>query len=220
MEVYMNNKNDQLKIWVIERYLSGENPISIVKSIGKSKSWFYKWLNRYNKNNPLWYKEKSKTPKDKPSKTSYKIEEAIKSVRLHLYNNGLFHGAQAIQWEFKDMNINPIPSLRTINRILHRNNLTHRRTGKYIPKGTPYPKVIAEFPNHIHQADRLLDVCRLHDRGILGHVFDDIYGDGWILEIIRRDCSDVAARLASGMVEKALLGVRSDNGNIRVRRGR
>lgn len=149
----MNNKNDQLKIWAIERYLSSEKPISIVKSIGKSKSWFYKWLSRYDKNNPLWNKKKSKTPKYKPLKTSYKIEEAIKIIRLHLYNNGLFHGAQAIQWEFKDMNINPIPSLRTINRILQRNNLTHRRTGKYIPKGTPYPKLTAEFPNHIHQAD-------------------------------------------------------------------
>lgn len=33
-----------------------------------------------------------------------------------------------------------LPSLRTINRILERNDLTYRRTGKYEPKGTPYSK--------------------------------------------------------------------------------
>ena len=51
------------------------------------------------------------------------------------------------------MNVTPLPSLRTINRILDRHGLTHRRTGRYVPKGTPYPALLAKAPNDAHQVD-------------------------------------------------------------------
>ena len=81
-------------------------------------------------------------------------------VRLNLYNQDLFCGAQAILWELEDLGVSPLPSLRTINRILERNDLTHRRTGKYEPKGTPYPKLPALLPNQTHQMD-LVGPCYL-----------------------------------------------------------
>jgi len=81
-------------------------------------------------------------------------------VRLTLYNQDLFCGAQAILWEMVDLGVSPLPSLRTINRILERNGLTHRRTGKYEPKGTPYPKLPALLPNQTHQMD-LVGPCFL-----------------------------------------------------------
>jgi transposase InsO family protein len=56
-------------------------------------------------------------------------------------------------WELEDLSVSPLPSLRTINRILNRNDLTHRRTGKYEPKGTLYPKLPALLPNQTHQMD-------------------------------------------------------------------
>ena len=74
-------------------------------------------------------------------------------VRLDLYNRGLFCGAQAIRWEMDDLLARPLPSVRTINRILHRNELTHRRTGRYEPKGRKYPKLIGHKPNDVHQSD-------------------------------------------------------------------
>ena len=46
-----------------------------------------------------------------------------------------------------------MPSLRTTNRILHRHDLTHRRTGRYEPKGAKYPDLPAKGPNARHQAD-------------------------------------------------------------------
>ncbi len=81
-------------------------------------------------------------------------------VRLSLYNKDQFCGAQAILWELEDLGVKPLPSLRTINRILSRNELTHRRTGKYEAKGTPYPKLPAARPNQTHQAD-LVGPCYL-----------------------------------------------------------
>ena len=88
------------------------------------------------------------------------IEEIVKMVRLNLYNRDLFSGAQAILWEMDELGIRPLPSLRTINRILRRNELTHRRTGRYAAKGTPYPKLPSLFPNQTHQAD-LVGPCYL-----------------------------------------------------------
>jgi hypothetical protein len=74
-------------------------------------------------------------------------------VRLNLYNQDLFCGAQAILWEMEDLGVKPLPSIRTINRILSRHELTHRRTGKYEAKGTLYPKLPSILPNQSHQAD-------------------------------------------------------------------
>ena len=74
---------------------------------------------------------------------------------MSLYNQGLFCGAQAIRWELEDLGVKPLPSLRTINRILSRHHLTHRRTGRYEPKGKKYPALEASCVNRVHQADFL-----------------------------------------------------------------
>ena len=81
-------------------------------------------------------------------------------IRLNLYNRDLFCGAQAIRWEMEDLNIIPLPSIPTINRILSRHGLTHRRTGNYQPKGKAYPKLPSLMPNQTHQAD-LVGPCYL-----------------------------------------------------------
>jgi hypothetical protein len=72
-------------------------------------------------------------------------------VRLSLYNKDLFCGNQAIQWEMNDMEVQPIPSLSTIGRILRRRELTHRRIGRYSPKGKKYPELPSREPNQTHQ---------------------------------------------------------------------
>jgi putative transposase len=59
------------------------------------------------------------------------IEEIVTLVRLYLYNRGLRCGDTAIREELEELCVEPLPSLRTINRILDRHGLTHRRTGHY-----------------------------------------------------------------------------------------
>jgi len=90
--------------------------------------------------------------------------EVVKMVRLSLYNKGMFCGAQAIRWELEDLAVEPLPSLRTINRILADHDLTHRRTGRYEPKGRLYPALQATAPNGVHQAD-FVGPCYLRGAG-------------------------------------------------------
>jgi len=59
------------------------------------------------------------------------IEEIVIMIRLYLYNRDLPCGAKAIRQLMDDEGETSLPSLSTINRILRRNSLTHRRTGHY-----------------------------------------------------------------------------------------
>ena len=153
----MEDKIKQHRILAVQRFKNGESPESICTSLGKSKFWLYKWVKRYNENEASWCEDRSRRPLAIPNHTQSEIIEIVKMVRLNLYNQDLFCGAQAIHWEMEDLGVKPLP---TINRILARNELTHRRTGKYEAKGTAYPVLPSMLPNQTHQAD-LVGPCYL-----------------------------------------------------------
>jgi transposase InsO family protein len=144
----------------VERYFSGEDPESICASLGKTTRWLYKWVSRHTPDDPAWFEDQSRRPLSSPYRTPAEIEKVVEMVRLNLYNKGLFCGNQAIQWEMNDMEVQPILSLSTIGRILRRRELTHRRTGRYTPKGKKYPELPALEPNQTHQLD-LVGPCYL-----------------------------------------------------------
>src|SRR4030066_2078867 len=156
----MKRKILKQRALAVQWYLSGESPQSICASLGKTTRWLYKWVSRYTPDDPTWYEGQSQRPLTSPYRTPAEIEELVEMVRLSLYNKGLFCGNQAIQWEMIDMEVQPIPSLSTIGRILRHRELTHRRTGRYIPKGKKYPNLPALLPNQTHQVD-LVGPCYL-----------------------------------------------------------
>lgn len=156
----MKDEVIQQRILAVQRFLSGERPESICASLARSRSWLYKWVERHLIESNSWNESRSRRPLNVSSRTPNEIEEIVKLVRLNLYNRDLFCGAQAILWELEDLGVTPLPSLRTINRILSRNALTHRRTGRYEAKGTPYPRLPSLLPNQTHQAD-LVGPCYL-----------------------------------------------------------
>jgi len=160
LEVFMKNENKQHRILAVQRFKTGESPESICASLGKSKFWLYKWVKRYNEDDASWCEDRSCRPLATPNHTPSEIEEIVKMVRLNLSNQDLFCGAQAILWEMEDLCTKPLPSIRTINRILARNELTHRRTGRYEAKGTVYPVLPSMLPNQTHQTD-LVGPCYL-----------------------------------------------------------
>jgi len=149
----MKKKILKQRALAVQRYLAGESPQSICASLGKTTRWLYKWISRHTPDDPAWFEDQSRRPFSSPCRTPAEIEKIVEMVRLNLYNKGLFCGNQAIQWEMNDMEVQPIPSLSTIGRILHRRELTHRRTGRYTPKGKKYPELPALSPNQTHQVD-------------------------------------------------------------------
>ena len=148
----MKEENTQQRILAVERFKSGESPESICASLHKSRAWLYKWVSRYDDHNKSWSESRSRSPKSVANYTPAEMVEIVKMVRLNLYNQDLFCGAQAIHWEMEEFGVAPLPSIRTINRILSRHSLTHRRTGKYEAKGTAYPVLPSLRANQTHQA--------------------------------------------------------------------
>lgn len=149
----MKQSIEQQRLVAVQRFLDGEKAESVCASLGRTKSWLYKWVARSADSDDSWSESLSKCPHGNSTRTPPAIEEIVKMVRLNLYNRDLFCGAQAIHWEMEDLGVAPMPSIRTINRILSRNGLTHRRTGIYETKGKAYPKLPSLLPNQTHQAD-------------------------------------------------------------------
>lgn len=148
-------KTERDRLLAVKRYAKGERISSIARSLRRSRQWVYKWIERSKTGDEPgeWQRRRSTRPHRHAHKLSDEIVEAVKLVRLSLYNQGLFCGAQAIEWELMALGIESLPSLRSINRILSREELTHRRTGRYEPKGKKYPALIADRVNQVHQSD-------------------------------------------------------------------
>lgn len=152
----MQRNPTQDRIRAIERYSRGESISAIANSLGHSRRWVYRWIKRFPKRATrtcAWCEDQSTRPHSNPRRVSDEMVEMVKLARLHLYNRDLFCGAQAIDWELEEWGVQSRPSLRTINRILSREELTHRRTGRYESKERKYPKLSAQSANEVHEMD-------------------------------------------------------------------
>ncbi len=141
--------------WAVARVHAGEPVTTVAASLGRSRQWVYTWLARAAGGEATWAEDRSHRPTHLPRATPAEVEAAVRLVRLELYNQGLLCGAQNIRWHLEELGGTPLPSVRTINRILARHGLTHRRTGRYVPKGKAYPALSACTANQVHQLDYL-----------------------------------------------------------------
>ncbi len=139
----------------VARAQAGESITAIATSLGRSRKWVYGWLARAVSGEATWAEDRSHRAAQQPRATPPAIEEAVRMVRLELYNEGLLCGAQNIRWHLEELGCTPLPAVRTIDRILARHGLTHRRTGRYVPTGKLYPALPAPTPNAVHQLDYL-----------------------------------------------------------------
>jgi putative transposase len=139
--------------WAVARIDAGDPVTAVAAALGRSRTWVYRWVARAHGAEATWPEDRSHRPTHQAGLTPAEVVEAVTLVRLSLYNQGLLCGAQNIRWELAELSVAPLPSVRTINRILARAGLTHRRTGRYVPKGTPYPALAAPTANAVHQVD-------------------------------------------------------------------
>lgn len=65
------------------------------------------------------------------ARSKTEVEEIVTMIRLQLYNHGHPCGPKEIRRNMHDSDVEPIPSERTISRILARQGLTDKRTGWY-----------------------------------------------------------------------------------------
>ena len=142
----------ELREKAIKRYKNGESPQEIYQSLGKSKTWFFKWLKRYKLDGEDWTKSHSRKPHQSPKRIDKIMEQTIIEIRKRLEKKPYAQiGAFNICWHLKQEGKIP-PSIASLNRIIKRNNLVHKRT-KYSPKGVNYPSLAITRSNYLHQLD-------------------------------------------------------------------
>jgi putative transposase len=104
----------------IDRYLAGDPIEDICRELACSKSWLYKWRDRYLATDPSWSAAQSRRPRTTPTKTPQRIAQVVVALRQTLAQHGKDCGAAAIQQALAQQGIEPVPSQRTIYRLLHR----------------------------------------------------------------------------------------------------
>ena len=116
----MAHMHEQRRQRAIDRYLAGDPIEDICRELACSKSWLYKWRDRYLATDPAWSAARSRRPRTTPTKTSQRIAQVVVALRQTRAQQGKDGGAAAIQQARAQQGIEPVPTQRTIYRILHR----------------------------------------------------------------------------------------------------
>jgi putative transposase len=116
----MAHMPEQRRQRAIDRYLAGDPIEDICRELACSKSWLYKWRDRSLATDPSWSTARSRRPRTTPTKTPQRIAQVVVALRQTLAQQGHDCGATSIQQALAQQGIEPVPSQRTIYRILHR----------------------------------------------------------------------------------------------------
>jgi putative transposase len=104
----------------VARYLAGEPIEAICCDMRCAKSWLYKWKNRYRFDDPTWARSQSTQPRHNPRRLPPVIAQWIVALYRVGTPDGTRCSAAAIQEVLQQQGLEPIPSIRTIYRIIQR----------------------------------------------------------------------------------------------------
>jgi putative transposase len=140
--------------------LAGRPVKHICATLGRSETWFHKWWGRYLEAGPGGLYDRTRAHHHVAQRLPPEVERAILSIRRRLQAHATpatrysLTGAPAILAELQALGIQPLPSERTIERVLERNGLTAPRVrlAPLLPR-QEYPGPQARASNDLHQVD-------------------------------------------------------------------
>ncbi len=160
-------KEEQERIDAVNRYLNGEPQVHIYKTLGKSKKWLYKWIERYKNakkgDKRKWFQDQSRAPKNIYRKTDPEIERIVVNIRNSLVEGKTEDtkyrciGACEIEFRMHELGFseNDMPSQPTIKRIIKRNKLIKQKRKRYVrcKSKKRYTILNPTKVNEMHQID-------------------------------------------------------------------
>jgi len=129
------------------------NVAEFCRSMGISRTAFYKWRGRFHAGGVQGLLDRSRRPLTTPGATLLVVEDAVVRWRKELQNTGCDCGPQSIRWKLeKDPQFaHPLPSRATIARILSRRGLVTPQPRKR-PRSS-YRRFTYPRPNECWQSD-------------------------------------------------------------------
>ena len=129
----------------VNLYHQGLKVSEICHRLNRSRTWFYKWLHRYQSGQPNWHEDLPKTPHKIANKTPADLLKLVLKIRKDLEETNRSRiGAKTIQNRLMILGWDPPLPVRTINRILKQHH-TSRKMQRYT-QGSKGPKIIADPP--------------------------------------------------------------------------
>lgn len=144
----------------IQFRLAGQSVPQICHTLHRSDRWFHKWWNRYLEFGPDGLFDFSHAAHHVARCMPPELERTILTIRrrlearLHPGARYQLIGANTILAELQALHIRPLPSERTIDRVLQRLGITlpRVRLARWISV-TTYPTPTAHTSNDLHQVD-------------------------------------------------------------------
>ena len=155
----MTQEYEQRKT-LIHLIRAGLSPGQAAQQLGRSRAWGYKWWARFQARRS-WedLQSRSRAPHRVSNKLSEEVYQAIKYVRsqleakAHEQDSLGYIGAPAIRSRLEERGIEPLPSISTIERVLHDAGMTKPHSTL---RGTvSYPHLNPDQPHQLLQADIL-----------------------------------------------------------------
>lgn len=132
----------------------------ICQRLERSRDWFYKWWNRYQEAGASGLRDRSHAPKSNPQRWSGEIRQVILDIRDRMMRRRgpraryRLAGAATIRHELACLGYDPLPSLRTIERVLQQGE---RTSPAFHPEpctsSSSYPMFRVTHSNQRHQVD-------------------------------------------------------------------
>src|SRR5262245_36607306 len=124
----MNTLEQALRREAIRRRLQGDRRCDICRDLSRSTRWFDKWWAHYQQNPLTDFADCSRAPHYSPQQMPAPVVAAVVAIRQSLEQAatpetryGLI-GVHAIWGRLKELHLSPLPSERTIQRILAQHN--------------------------------------------------------------------------------------------------
>lgn len=140
--------------------LGGEKIEAICHTLNRTPQWFHKWWRRYLEAGPAGLYDLTRANRQVANRTPPHIERAVISIRKRLAKRATAEtryglvGATQIRAELEKLDYAPVPSLRTIERLVSRAGLScpPLRLAQQIAR-SQYQGPQAQDSNQVHQVD-------------------------------------------------------------------
>ena len=137
---------------------NGNSPKQVATVMGRHVSWVYKWQERYAESGWEGLKDRSRAPKQPPSRLPQWVRQRIREVRCELEAEAQqpgklgYFGARAIRSRLRQQRLQPLPSLSSIERELRAAGMVHPRQTAQAPE-VVYPHLKPTHPHQLIQVD-------------------------------------------------------------------
>jgi hypothetical protein len=104
----------------LDHYLANDKVEDLCRHLACAKSWLSKWRNRYDATHPAGVEARSTRPKHSPTQTPAHVVQAVMALYVTVRHNGTGGGVTAMMQALTQQGIEPVPSRRTMYRMLRR----------------------------------------------------------------------------------------------------